>query len=64
MKPEASFSGGKDGLLVDFADLCVQVVKGGAERTWQLVVRRQQGRPLGPQDAQVEFGAEERVFRP
>jgi hypothetical protein len=60
VKLEASFSGGKHGLLVDFADLDVQVVERGAKGTGQLIVRGQQGRPFGSQDAEIELRREER----
>ena len=36
-----------------------QLVERGAKWAWQPVVGWQQGRPLGPQDAEIEFRAEE-----
>jgi hypothetical protein len=44
---------------VDASNLGLEVVKGGAHRSRQLVVDRQQGRPLGPQDAEIKLCLEE-----
>src|SRR5258705_37526 len=58
VKFEASFSGGKDGLRVDLADLRVEVIERGAKRMGQ-VVRGKQRRPFGTQDAEIELRGEE-----
>ena len=44
---------------MDFADLRVEVVEGGAKRAGQVVVGWEQGRPFGPQDAEIELRVEE-----
>ena len=61
---EASFSSGKSGLLMDFPDLGVEVLERRAEWAWQAVVGWQQGRPLGPQDAEIQLRAEKGPFSP
>ena len=59
---EASFSGGKGGLLVEFLDFGVELVEGGAKRAGQQVVLGEQRGPVGPEDAQIELAVEEGDF--
>ena len=61
---EASFLRGKGSLLVDFADLGIEVIERGAQGARELVVDRQQGGPFRTQDAEVELGVEKGRFQP
>ena len=48
---EASFSGGKSGLLVKFVDFGCELVESEAQRSGQVVAVGQERIPLGPQEA-------------
>ena len=53
-------SGDKSGLFVQVPDFRVELVKGVAQRPGQLVVLRQEGVPLGAEDAQIQLAVKER----
>src|SRR5262245_38814255 len=60
VRVEASFSGGKGGLLVQFENFAIEDVEGGAERAWERVVLWEERRPVGSKNTEVELGVEER----
>src|SRR5216683_5633263 len=56
---EASVSSNKGGLVVQLLDFAIEHVEGDTEGAWQPVGLGEQRRPVGPKDAQIEFGVEE-----
>src|SRR5260370_30988003 len=63
VKLEASFSGRKSSLLVNLADLGIEVIERGAQRAGQMVVSGDERGPLGSQDAEIQLGGKERDFQ-
>src|SRR5881296_3579492 len=62
LRIEASFSGGKSGLLVKFLNFGVELVEHGAQRVRQRIRVRDQRGPVRPEDPEIELGVEERDF--
>jgi hypothetical protein len=46
---EASFLGGKSGLLVEFSDFSVELIESDLKRARERIVGGRDGRPLGAQ---------------
>jgi hypothetical protein len=62
LRVEASFSGSKRSLLVEFLNLGIERVERGAERVRHGVVYRQESGPVRAEDPEVELGIEEGDF--
>ena len=61
---EASFSGGKGSLLVEFLDFGVESIESQAQGPRELISLGQQGVSLRSQDAEVQLAVEECDFEP
>src|SRR5437667_5229773 len=59
---EASFSGGKSGLLVKFVDFGCELIEGRTERSRQMVAVGEEGVPLRSQDAQIQLAVKKGDF--
>ena len=62
LRVEASFSGSKSGLLVEFLNFSIELSEDSAKSARQGIVRRDERGPVRPEDPKIELCIEERDF--